>query len=95
MPLRIVQIFAVIPEPSNVRDQGNLLNLLADIDEGKRPLADVFPQLRQVEFKAVFQRRRMDKADYDKLMAPPVQAEPPKEAPKEEPKNDEGQGGEA
>lgn len=67
--VRVVSFLATILEPKGVREQGELLNLLADVEEGKRPLADLQPFLQDVQFKAIHVRKRFDAADAAKLQA--------------------------
>ena len=76
-----VQITAFIPDNKNdLRAQGNVLSLLADIMEGKRALADLVPMLRGVEFRASYTRKRFTAEEVSAMMQPsapaPVVPEP-------------------
>lgn len=63
-----VQIMAFIPENTkDLRSQGRILDLLADVKEGKKTIADLADFLKGIEVKANYIRKRFTKSELDAL----------------------------
>lgn len=66
-----VQIIAFIPDnKADMRAQAKVLDLLADVKEGKLSVADLAPHLRGIEVRAVYTRKRFTAEEAKALQAP-------------------------
>ena len=63
------QLLGFIPvDPKDLRKQTEIPGILLDISEGKRPISDIMPFLKEVEIRQQFTRKRVSmktKREYD------------------------------